>query len=83
MRPNQPCGLRGQRQALGLARGATLGHLIEKAGALSRIKHRAGHGIVPSGDFEKVMEQLRLALEALDKATLPDNVVQFPQPARV
>jgi hypothetical protein len=43
----------------------------------------AGHGIVPSGDFEKVVEQLRLALEALDKATLPDNVVQFPQPARV
>jgi hypothetical protein len=43
----------------------------------------AGHGIVPSGDFENVMEQLRLALEALDKAKLPDNVVQFPQPARV
>ena len=43
----------------------------------------AGHGIVPSGDFEKMMEQLRLALEALDRAKLPNNVGTFPQPARL
>jgi len=41
----------------------------------------AGHGIVPSGDFEKMMEQLRLALEALDRAKLPDNVRPFPHPS--
>ena len=40
----------------------------------------AGHGIVPSQDFERVMEQLRLALEALDNAKLPDNVVRWPTP---
>jgi hypothetical protein len=40
----------------------------------------AGHGIVPSQDFERVMEQLRLALEALDGAKLPDNVVRMPNP---
>jgi hypothetical protein len=38
----------------------------------------AGHGIVPSQDFERVMEQLRLALEVLDSAKLPDNVVKLP-----
>ena len=38
----------------------------------------AGHGIVPSQDFERVMEQLRLALEVLDGAKLPDNVVRLP-----
>jgi hypothetical protein len=43
----------------------------------------AGHGIVPSGDFEKMMEQLRLALEALDRAKLPENLLPFPQPVRV
>jgi hypothetical protein len=44
----------------------------------------AGHGIVPSRDFEKVMEQLRLAAEALDKVELPDGVVlRFPQAVRV
>jgi hypothetical protein len=43
----------------------------------------AGHGIVPSGDFEKMMEQLRLALEALDRAKLPDNGRTFPRPARL
>jgi hypothetical protein len=42
----------------------------------------AGHGIVPSQDFERVMEQLRLALEVLDNAKLPDNVVQWPTPFR-
>jgi hypothetical protein len=40
----------------------------------------AGHGIVPSQDFERVMEQLRLALEALDSAKLPNNVVRLPTP---
>jgi hypothetical protein len=39
----------------------------------------AGHGIVPSQDFERVMEQLRLALEILDSAKLPDNVVRLPK----
>jgi hypothetical protein len=44
----------------------------------------AGHGIVPSRDFENVMEQLRLAAEALDKVELPDGVVlRFPQAVRV
>jgi hypothetical protein len=38
----------------------------------------ATHGIVPSQDFERVMEQLRLALEALDKVKLPENVVRLP-----
>ena len=38
----------------------------------------AGHGIVPSQDFERVMEQLRLALEVLDNAKLPDNVLKLP-----
>jgi hypothetical protein len=40
----------------------------------------ASHGIVPSQDFERIMEQLRLALEALDGAKLPDNVVRLPTP---
>ena len=40
----------------------------------------AGHGIVPSQDFERVMEQLRLALEALDNAKLPHDVVLLPTP---
>jgi hypothetical protein len=67
---------------------ADIRRYIEKAqtcieSALVAGESVAGHGIVPSSDFEKVMEQLRLALEALDKAKLPDNVVQFPQPARV
>jgi hypothetical protein len=38
----------------------------------------AGHRIVPSQDFERVMEQLRLALEVLDSAKLPDNVLRLP-----
>lgn len=44
----------------------------------------AAHGIVPSRDFEKVMEQLHIALDVLDKAKLPEveNVVQFLQPMR-
>jgi hypothetical protein len=42
----------------------------------------AGHGIVPSNDFERMMENLRLALEALDRSKLPDNVVQLPKPLR-
>jgi hypothetical protein len=42
----------------------------------------AGHGIVPSQDFERVMEQLRLALEALDCAKLPDNVVRLSTPLK-
>jgi hypothetical protein len=37
----------------------------------------AGHGIVPIHDFERVMKQLRLALEVLDSAKLPDNVVRL------
>lgn len=41
----------------------------------------AGHGIVPSQDFERIMEQLRLALEALDKIKFPDNVIRFPTSA--
>ena len=32
----------------------------------------AGHEIVPSQYFERVMEQLRLALEVLDSAKLPE-----------
>jgi hypothetical protein len=36
------------------------------------------HGIVPSQDFERVMEQLRLALEILDSTKLPGNVVRLP-----
>jgi hypothetical protein len=43
----------------------------------------AGHGVVPSGDFEKMMEQLRLALETLDRAKPPENLLPFPRPARV
>ena len=44
----------------------------------------AAHGIVPSQDFEKMMEQLRLAAEALDKVELPDGaVLRFPQVVRV
>jgi hypothetical protein len=42
----------------------------------------AGHGIVPSQDFERVMEQLRLALEVLDNAKLPENVVRLPTSGR-
>jgi hypothetical protein len=42
----------------------------------------AGHGIVPSQDFERVMEQLRLALEVLDNAKLPENVVRLPASGR-
>jgi hypothetical protein len=38
----------------------------------------AEHGIVPSQDFERVMEQLRLALEVLDSTKLPSNVVRLP-----
>jgi hypothetical protein len=54
---------------------------IESAIAAGEIV--AGHGIVPSRDFEKLMENLRLALEALDQAKLPDNVVRLPIPARM
>lgn len=43
----------------------------------------AGHGIVPSQDFERVMEQLRLALETLDNAKLPKNVIQLPTSVRL
>jgi len=43
----------------------------------------AGHGIVPSQDFERVMEQLRLALETLDNAKLPDNIARLPTPLRL
>ncbi len=42
----------------------------------------AGHGIVPSQDFERVMEQLRRALEVLDNARLSDNVVRLPAPGK-
>jgi hypothetical protein len=42
----------------------------------------AEHGIVPSQDFERVMEQLRLALEALDNVKLTDNIVRLPRPFR-
>jgi hypothetical protein len=44
----------------------------------------AAHDIVPSRDFEKVLEQLNLAVEALDKVRLPDdrNVVPFSRPGR-
>lgn len=38
----------------------------------------AAHGIVPSQDFERVMEQLRMALETLDKVKLPENVLRLP-----
>ena len=38
----------------------------------------ASHGIVPSQDFERVMEPLRFALEILDKVNLPQNVVRLP-----
>jgi hypothetical protein len=43
----------------------------------------AAHGIVPSQDFERVMEQLRLALETLDKVKLPENVVRLPAARRL
>ena len=43
----------------------------------------AGHGIVPSHDFERMMEQLRLALEVLDNAKLPDNLVKLPLGGKV
>jgi hypothetical protein len=39
-----------------------------------------GHGIVPSQDFERMMEQLRLALEVLDNVKLPDNVIKLRTP---
>jgi hypothetical protein len=42
----------------------------------------AGHGIVPSQDFERVMEQLRLALEVLDNAKRPENVIKLPASGR-
>ena len=38
----------------------------------------AGHGIVPSQDFERVMEQLRLALEVLDSTKLPADILMLP-----
>jgi hypothetical protein len=40
----------------------------------------ASHGIVPSQDFERVMEQLRFALEILDKVNFSENVVRLPMP---
>ena len=43
----------------------------------------AGHGIIPSQDFERVIEQLRLALEALDNARLSKDVLQLPTPTRL
>jgi hypothetical protein len=43
----------------------------------------AGHGIIPSQDFERVIEQLRLALEALDNARVSEDVLQLPTPARL
>ena len=44
----------------------------------------AGHGIVPSEDFERVMRLLNQAAEALDKVQLPSGVVlRFPQTVRV
>jgi hypothetical protein len=43
----------------------------------------AGHGIVGSRDFDNAVEQMRLALEALDKARLPDNVVRLPNSGRI
>ena len=60
MRPDQPCCLLGQRHALRLARGAALGHLVEQAGALSRIQHRARCLRCPV--------RLRALLEILDKS---------------
>jgi|EndMetStandDraft_9_1072997.scaffolds.fasta_scaffold05994_5 hypothetical protein len=41
--------------------------------ALAAGEAMAMHGIVPSRDFERVMEQLRLASEALDTADISET----------
>jgi hypothetical protein len=71
----------GERQ---MAAIADLRQYVEEAqtcieAALVAGEAVAAHGIVPSQDFEKVMEQLRLALEVLDNAKLPENVVRLPK----
>lgn len=44
----------------------------------------AAHGVVPSVDFERVMEQLRRASDVLDKVQFPEGkLLRFPQVVRV
>jgi hypothetical protein len=76
------CGVRGMTAI------ADIRQYVEEAqtcieAALVAGEAVAVHGIVPSQDFERVMEQLRLALETLDNAKLPEDVVRLPTAVRI